>query len=934
MTNERWARLKELFGQALDLDPAERAVFLERVGGQDTTLRAEIESLLASYAPDEAELLTSAGERSPTDWEIREGRIDRYQIVRPIGAGGMGVVYLATRADHAYEKHVAIKVVQTRIESPEILSRFVHERQILASLDEPHIARLLDGGTTEDGLPYLVMEYVEGIRIDEYCDAHALSVAQRIALFLDVCAAVQYVHQRLVIHRDLKPSNVLVTADGVPKLLDFGLAKLLKPEPFGGPLDRTRADFRILTPRYASPEQFRGEMLTTASDVYSLGVILYELLTARSPYECSSDSLEIARCVCEQEPKRPSTVAVHPAGATQSADAHATPEEIASRRGAAPQGLRRTLRGDLDAIVLKALGKEPRRRYGSVEQLAEDLRRYLRGQPVGAQHASFAYLAVRFVRRHRTGVAAAALIVLSLVGGIASTAWQARIARVERARAERQFNDIRQLSTSFLFDFHSAIQDLPGATPARQLLVQRALEYLRKLSEEARGDRQLQRELAEAYLKVGDVQGNTYKANLGDDEGAAQSYAEALRISTSLLEGDPRDVEARRYVARSENSLGEVLPQLGRPGEGMVHLQRAATTIESLIAQVPGDATLHDQLARCYQVLGDLQGHSGLQNQGDAAAALDSYRKSLAVYQSLASRSGDQASVQRGLALVQIRIGDMLEARDELDATLTAYRQALKISEVLAADHPTNAEDRRRLALALRKVGGIEEDLGHVQEALTHYNSAAAINRSMVNADPSNVQAVMSYAISLRWTGDLLNAQGDKPGALAKYQTIVGLLEPLVTRGSSNVTVRGRYAEILIVTGRLLAESGRAQEARQLTTHGLVLTRELANRPEATPEDLNQYALDLLTCEPPDLREPATALRYAETWAKKSGSTDSDGLDILARAYFENGKIGDAIETERKALALLAAPRPGQPSPLRRRRLELQLAKFTAAARQ
>jgi serine/threonine protein kinase len=934
MTPEQWARLKALFGQALDVDPSERGTFLKQACGHDASLLAEMDSLLASYEPDESVSRRSLDDTLPPGWQLREGRIDRYEIVRPIGAGGMGVVYLATRADHAYEKHVAIKVVQTRIELPEILNRFVHERQILATLDDPRIARLLDGGTTQDGLPYLVMDYVEGTRIDKYCDDHALSIPQRIRLFLNVCAAVQYVHQNLVIHRDLKPSNILVTPDGVPKLLDFGVAKLLKPEMLGSAIDRTRGDFRMLTPRYASPEQFRGDPMTTASDVYSLGVILYELLTAHRPCEWSTESpIEIARAICDHEPERPSAVAIRAVVSHHGDDDGLTPEQIAARRAAVPQKLNRTLRGDLDAVVLKALRKEPQRRYQSVERFAEDLRRYLQGRPVSAHRGSFAYRTGRFVQRHRASVAAAGLIVLSLLGGIASTAWQARIARAERARAERQFNDIRQLSTSFLFEFHNAIQNLPGSTPARQLLVQRALEYLRKLAEEARGDRRLQRELAEAYLKVGDVQGNTYRANLGDNEGAVRSYSEALRISTSLLEADPHDAAAKRYLVRSEISLGEVLPQVGRPAEAIVDLRRAAATLESLINEAPDEAALREQLAACYQVLGDLQGHSGLQNQGDPAAALDSYRKSLALYQALASRGAHQPLVLRGLALVQIRIGDMLEFRDDLQGALRAYRQALQISEKFAPQGSANPEDRRRLALALRKVGGIEEDLGHFREALTAYDEASAINQSLMNADPANVQAVMSYVISLRWTGDLLNANGDRPAALAKYQAIVSILDQLVSKGPSNVTVRSRYAEILVATGRLLAGSGRVQEARQLTARGLTIMRELVSRPEATPDDLSQYALDFLTCEPADLREPATALRYAEASVKKSVSSDSDNLDILAQAYFANGKFAEAITTETKALGLLVAPAPDQPTPLRRRRLEAQLARFTAARR-
>jgi non-specific serine/threonine protein kinase/serine/threonine-protein kinase len=908
MNADRWQQIKDLFASALGRPPDERSAFVREACGDDEALRVELESLLAAYQPDESEPdHEPVHSRRDTATPLEGQRIGPYQLIREIGAGGMGTVYLAARADDAFRKHVAIKIVQANIDTQEILKRFRHERQILATLDHPNIARLLDGGTTPDGLPYFVMDYVEGTRIDEYCLGHRLTIGERVRLFRDVCSAVQYVHQNLVVHRDLKPGNVLVSPEGVPKLLDFGIAKLLKPELFAATIDATRVEFRLMTPGYASPEQVRGEPVTTVSDVYSLGVMLYELLAGRRPYRVKTDApAELLRAVCDQDPEKPST--------------------------GAPPDVQRQLAGDLDAILLKALRKEPQRRYGSVEQFSEDLARYLDGRPVRAHADTWSYRTGKFVRRHRAGVAAAILVVVTLTGGVLATSWQARIARAERARAERQFNDVRRLSTSCLFEFHSAIQQLPGATPARQLLVQRALEYLSKLAGEAGRDRGLQQELAEAYLKVGDVQGNPYIPNLGDAEGAMASYQHALEISQQLREADPNDAVVNRYLARSYKSLGDVLPQVGRPTEALAHFRQATAILESLVADHPGGTGAREDLAAAYQALGDLQGHSGLQNLGDAAGAIESYRKGLALYESLLAIDGHNKTALRGDALLRIRIGDMQLFKDDLRGSLDAYRQALEISKRLAAEDPTNADDRRRLALAYRKAGGVQEVLGDTGEALRNYAQAATLNESLMNADPANVQASMSYVISARWTGDLMRKTGDASGALAQYRRVLAILERLAATQPNNVTVQERRAEMLVVAAQLLFDRGDVAAARPMTAQGLSLMRSLAARPDATPDDLSQFALSFLTCQPADLREPATALRLALASVSKSGGTDSDNLDILAQAYFASGDRPHAIETEERALRLLAPPPPGQPDPPSRRKIVSRLATFKTPA--
>ena len=434
--------MKLIFASALECDPGEREGFLASACGDDAELRSEVASLLESDSAagdfieqPPADLSRLLSQEDPSTVVEIGRRVGAYELIRELGSGGMGTVYLARRADAEFRKDVAIKLIRKGMESDLVIERFREERQILASLEHANIARLMDAGATSDGQPYLVMEYVEGQPIDQFCRAHQLGVRERVALFREVCAAVQYAHRNLVVHRDLKPSNVLVTAEGQVKLLDFGIAKLLRDEQ-----DASGSSIRtwmpLMTPEYASPEQIRAEGVTTVSDVYSLGIILYQLLTGRYPFELKSRlPWDIERIICHEDPPKPSAVIVHNGcliPLTTSGNGIAS----ASTRKLRPRIIIRQLRGDLDNIVLKAISKEPLQRYTSAEAFNEDLRRYLEGEAVTAHPPSFRYRSTKFLKRHRNAVLAMSLLLLSLVGGIVTTYQQARRAEVERARAE------------------------------------------------------------------------------------------------------------------------------------------------------------------------------------------------------------------------------------------------------------------------------------------------------------------------------------------------------------------------------------------------------------------------------------------------------------------------------------------------------------------
>ncbi|MHC4447364.1 MAG: serine/threonine protein kinase, partial [Planctomycetota bacterium] len=599
--SDQYERAKEVFLAVCDLGPLVRSAAIDRECGDDEALRRDVESLLTHYdSSGETSVVSHSSQETsvvssrpvvPTKPERPDKPLERvgsYRVIRELARGGMGVVYLGE--DERFKRRVAIKVVKRGMDTEAVLRRFDLERQLLAALNHPGISRLYDGGETDDGRPYFVMEYVTGMPIDDYCDAHRLSIAERMKLFKQVCLIVHHAHQNLVVHRDLKPSNILVSEDGTPKLLDFGIAKMLNPELVMGGGDLTAPESRVMTPEYASPEQVRGNPLTTGSDVYSLGVLLYELVSGHRPYQLRSRArAEVERVVCSEEPERPST-AISRVGDTEDADpttgltATITPESVSRVREGRPERLRRRLSGDIDNIVLMAMRKESQRRYASAEQLAEDIQRHLDGMPVVARPDNLGYRASKFISRHRVGVAAAAFIAVSLVGGIFGTTWQANVAASQRDTAARRFDSVRALARTFMFDFHDAIQTLDGSLPARELLVTTAQEYLDDLRAEGGDHPGLLRELASAYDRVGDIQGGTRNPNIGDTEGALINYQTAFELRQALTAelGEETELSLQAELASSHMRLGDVLLHSGEVPQALDHYRESLDIFEDL----------------------------------------------------------------------------------------------------------------------------------------------------------------------------------------------------------------------------------------------------------------------------------------------------------------------------------------------------------------
>jgi serine/threonine protein kinase/tetratricopeptide (TPR) repeat protein len=777
MKPERWQEIEDLCHAALDREEQQRATFLQSACAGDETLLLEVQSLLAHHKQAEHFIETPAleqaakaladGERHSQNSDATPRLIGRiishYRIVEKLGYGGMGEVYRAIRADDQYQKVVALKLVRAEFDTHFVLERFKNERQILASLEHPNIARLIDGGTTDDGLPYFVMEMVEGQPIDQYCDSQRLSTVERLRLFRSVCAAVHYAHQHLVVHRDIKPSNIMVTSEGVPKLLDFGIAKIMDAEHFPRGIEPTITALRAMTPEYASPEQIRGETITTASDVYSLGVLLYYILTGHLPYRLATRSPhEVARAICEIEPEKPSAgvLGVAEVPGADGRLVHITPEAVSRPREGSPERLRRRLAGDLDQIVLRAMRKEKDRRYTSVEQFSEDIGRHLEGRAVLARKGTLRYRTATFVKRHKAGVIAAALAVLTLMAGMAAIVSESRLERAQHARAERRFNDVRELANSLMFDINDSITNLPGATAARKLLVTKALKYLDSLATEANGDPSLQRELATAYQRVGDIQGLlNSQQNLGHSSDALDSYRKALKIRETLAAADPSDPAAKRDLAFVYQRIGQVCALLNDFAGAKEGDQKSFAIYETLHAASPNDAKLTLSLAASYYTMGRL-----FSLNGEWASAVQNDLKALALYEQVSRSQPDNSTARLSLAAAYREACYNVDKAGDQTRALALCREALGINEGLVAANPNEVRVRLDLASAYGDLGTTLADGGDPVAAIPNWRKALANAESVSAADASNARASVVQALAENQLGLLLAKTGQASG--------------------------------------------------------------------------------------------------------------------------------------------------------------------------
>jgi serine/threonine protein kinase len=712
MDSERWHAVDRLFAEALDRPPAERPAYLDAVCAGDTALRREVERLLAADAQHGSGFLAGPPHELPRltlDEREDGGSLGPYRLLRKIGSGGMGTVYLARREDEHYERDVAVKVLRSGLASTEAFHRFVAERQILARLEHPNIARLYDGGSTEDGRPYLVLELVEGLPVDEYCDRRRLTVDQRLALFQKVCAAVQYAHQNLLVHRDLKPANILITPEGEPKLLDFGIAKRLAPEA-DDTLHRTRIGLRLLTPRYASPEQVRGDAITTASDVYSLGVILYELLAGRSPYQVAAElPYEMERVICEQEPERPG-MALFRTGPPSA-------EEIALARKTRPAALTGRLRGDLDNIVLTALRKEARRRYGSAAELSQDLEKHLQDLPVTARPDTLSYRTRKFVRRHRAALAATAAVALIVAGSVTSLIAQGRQLVQERDKA--------QYALSFLVDTFK--QADPYQTQGERLTAREILD---------RGADRIARELSgqpDVQAAVMDAIGEVDRG-LGRYDEAEPLLQRALALRRQVFGLDALE------VAESLEHLAELENEKSHRADAESHLRRALA-----IRRGRGDGDL--AMVKTLNLLGVTLVEKGVSPK--AAPEIEAlHREALAI----ARRVGGPASMTEAETL--LALANLQRALGSYTAAERSFREALAVERKALGDRDP------RLYRDQSDLGGFLVDAGKLKEAESVLRPCLAMQRKILGrGHPDAMATLTNLAVGLDQQGRHVEAE-------------------------------------------------------------------------------------------------------------------------------------------------------------------------------
>lgn len=938
---QKWDQVKEIFSQALERQPEERAIFLRQACEGDDALHAEIESLLTSFdgasnfleecpATDllsaQAQLLTG---------KIVGKRIGAYRILREIGQGGMAVVYLGERDDQNYRKQVAIKMVKPGIDTEQILHRFRNERQTLATLDHSNIVKLLDGGSSEDGSPYLVMEYVEGPPIDDYCDEKKLSIDERLRLFREVCSAVQYAHEKLVIHRDLKPSNILIASAGVPRLLDFGIAKLLNPDCFQTPLV-TRTDWRPMTPEYASPEQIRGQSVSTATDIYSLGVVFFELLSGHRPFSLPGQSLlEMERIICESDPEKPSVV-IHRTEQKTSHDGGPTTAitlgSVSQQRGLQPSELQRCLRGDLDTIAMKALRKEPERRYASVKEFSEDIGRYLTGMPVTARKSTVAYRSGRFLQRHKESLAAI-LVMLALVAAMAI--WQAR--RVSRQTAavspagnvqvqarrsvailgfknlsDRQ--DTAWVSTA-LSEMLSAelaagekLRTVPGETVAR-MKIDLGLHDTEHLAPEAL--RPIRKNLGSDYIVVGSY------FDLGKDSGGQ------IRLDLRLQDTARGETLATVSDTSSESQLLDLVSRVGRKlrddlgvadvsqvdavgirasvpsnpeamrlySEGLAKLrifdaQGARDLLSRAVSSDPTYPLAHAELAKAWMAL------------GYNAKAMDEAKKALDLSGKL-SRP-DHSLVEAGY----------YEVNKDWDKAIDAY-------QTLAKSSPDNIE--YGLALANAQVAG-----NRAREALNTIAMLRTLS-SEAQDDPriDMAEAWADYSLSdnkgVVAAGDLAIKKATPLGArLLVARARVFQCRALAALGKpQDATAACEEGRLMFhVAGDLAGEStalhemaevpidqGDLEKAKKIYEQALALARQTGDM-RATARELGN--IGLIYIQQGDLTTGKQT--YAQALGAYREVGDKHGMEVVTantgEVFYEEGKMGDALAEFKDALVL------------------------------
>ena len=846
---DQWQALSPYLDQGLAMTDDERVAWLSSLGEQDPALASQLAALLSEHR-----LLAQEGFLENTRFALPKAtglagqKLGPYTLVSQIGQGGMGSVWLARRSDGRFERQAAVKFVNIALAGRATEERFKREGSILGRLTHPHIADLLDAGVSSDGQPYLILEYVDGEAIDQYCDEHKLNVEARVRLFLDVLAAVAHAHANLIVHRDLKPSNVLVTTSGEVKLLDFGIAKLLEGEgQTGAATVLTHEGGSALTPQYAAPEQLTGQPVTTATDVYALGVLLYLLLSGRHPAGSGPHSpAELVKAVLDLEPPRASD-----------ATTGDNSKLIAENRGTASDKLRRELRGDLDTIVGKALKKVPQERYGSVTGLADDLQRYLKHEPISARPDALAYRTAKFLRRNRTVVALTTAAIVLVIGSLSEGLY---VANRERKVAEQRFAQVRELANKFI-DLDARIRGLQGSTKVRLQMVSDSLQYLRSLESEGHVDKDLALDIAFAYVRVAHAQGDPTSPNLGQFAEAKDSLSQASKFVDAILADDPKNRRALFIAATIAHDRMILADADGRHEESLAYAKDAASLIERFLSLGNADAGEVYSMAYFYTNVADIA-----VNCRRFDDAIRYCRRALEISLPVERARIGEGSIYEALA-------DTLRQSGDLEGALKTSNQAVELEQQQAATG--HAALLINLGYALNTKGMIlgradaEPSLGRSAEALAAFQKAIDIAEELTKKDSIDFLSRYAEANYALEAGNVLRHR-DSRRALAVYDQAIARIR----EAKSNSSTQRAEAELLSASSYPVRWMGSTAKAQQRIDRAFQLL-----------SDTHTY--------PADKIEPMSDAYHA--------------LQAQADQYSETGQTQKAIDMYQQVLEKLGA---------------------------
>ncbi len=803
LSPERWRRVESIFHALLEAPESERTARLDSECAGDDLILAGVQDLLVAFDEEKRFQSGAAQEKKPG----RLGEIiDGYRLDEEIGQGGMGAVYLAHRADGEFEQQVALKLVSPHLRTQFFTERFRVERRILAGLNHPNIPRLLGGGVSSAGDPYLAMEYVAGKPIDRYCDERLLAIPDRIRLFLQVCSTVEYAHRNLVVHRDLKPANLLVTSEGTPRLLDFGASRLLLNSANDHPTTR----FHPMTLRYASPEQLRGEPVSTSMDVYSLGVMLYELLAGAWPFgDPNSPLAGLERAVRHVEPGMPRSLIT---------------DEAARRRSVSRAKLAAILGGDLSAVLLKAIDADPRRRYTSVEQLSGDLRRWLAGQPVLAREQTLLYRGARYVQRHRWRLAGGVLL-LAVLGFFMLVALR------EYRREQRRMVQVRNLSQSLLSEILNEVGKLPGSMKARLLIVDRARRNLDQLLPEAPNDPDLRRMLAASYLQLGDIQGKPFTVSVGDAAGAIESYRKADALATRA---GPADWEMLAVLVRARRTMAQIEARAGRYSEAVTLLRSALDPAKRVWHSAPANSLVDGRpAAAVYAETSDALGYTMLKSVERTPGDLPQLRRAQAELENTVHIAEQLQAAHPGMPNLvgpsSQHLGFVLEALGNATGDMQYFRDSVaahrRAAESVCSGFRKDGtpQTQRNCADGLGELSWALHRAGEGPAAVEAAGQALTLMAPVSKAEPDSVEAQQDLVDAYLHLGAAENTAGSFGEAIAHLRTAESLLRPLLRdAGDDPLEAQGLYAHIERELGEALLA------AKDFNAAGEALARALA----------------------------------------------------------------------------------------------------------